>query len=320
MKYIKLHNEIFKKTNKWDLTGFDYSTLHIMQDFDNGCQARCPFCSQSANDTLLVDNEFVKFPLDKFLKRINGNIISGLPFKRICILTVYHEDSVEHLIELVKELKKVSTIPITVCSSQVTKENMEELKMNGVTNITISYEVSTPEMFLKARSDKYNWDMITKTITDALSIFGRGNVGSHLLVGFGETDYDNLSFIQNLYDIGVLVSLFCFKPMEGTLFEKLERLPYKNYHRMQIGSYLIQNGIKTINDFSFDEDKNIIQYGLSCFELDKLIDTGIPFRLSGCPDCNRIYYDTKPGERFYSYPRKLNNDEIDLIKKEMRGV
>jgi hypothetical protein len=71
MVYIRLHNEIFKKTNKWDLTGFNYSTLHIMQDFDNGCCAKCPFCSQSIDKSLLVDNEFIKYPLDKFIKNID---------------------------------------------------------------------------------------------------------------------------------------------------------------------------------------------------------------------------------------------------------
>ena len=97
----------------------------------------------------------------------------------------------------------------------------------------------------------------------------------------------------------------------------MERISYKNFHKVQIGSYLIQKNIKNITDFSFDSMGNIKSYGLNKSELEELIDTGNPFIVLGCPDCNRIYYETIPGERFYTYPRQPNESEIVQIKNEI---
>jgi biotin synthase-related radical SAM superfamily protein len=44
----------------------------------------------------------------------------------------------------------------------------------------------------------------------------------------------------------------------------------------------------------------------------------LPFQTSGCPDCNRPFYNEKPSGPFYNYPRKLEIKEIEKISKELK--
>ncbi len=40
-----------------------------------------------------------------------------------------------------------------------------------------------------------------------------------------------------------------------------------------------------------------------------LLAAGEAFRTSGCPDCNRPYYNERPGGPLYNYPRPLTASE-----------
>jgi biotin synthase len=42
----------------------------------------------------------------------------------------------------------------------------------------------------------------------------------------------------------------------------------------------------------------------------RLVD-GIAFETSGCPDCNRPYYNERPGGIMYNYPRRLTRTEVE---------
>ncbi|MEM2915121.1 MAG: radical SAM protein, partial [Candidatus Bathyarchaeia archaeon] len=52
-------------------------------------------------------------------------------------------------------------------------------------------------------------------------------------------------------------------------------------------------------------------------ELRKIIRTGEPFKTSGCPGCNRPYYNERPGGPIYNYPRKPTSKEISEIEKQI---
>ena len=58
-------------------------------------------------------------------------------------------------------------------------------------------------------------------------------------------------------------------------------------------------------------------YGISEEELRDCVRSGRPFITSGCPDCNRPYYNEKPGGPLYNYPRQPLPTEIDEIEKEV---
>jgi biotin synthase-related radical SAM superfamily protein len=45
--------------------------------------------------------------------------------------------------------------------------------------------------------------------------------------------------------------------------------------------------------------------------------TGEPFQTSGCPDCNRPFYNEQPGGPLYNYPRPLTAGEVARAIQDM---
>jgi len=45
--------------------------------------------------------------------------------------------------------------------------------------------------------------------------------------------------------------------------------------------------------------------------------TGEPFQTCGCPDCNRPFYNERPGGVMYNYPRPLTPVEARRAMAEM---
>jgi biotin synthase len=68
----------------------------------------------------------------------------------------------------------------------------------------------------------------------------------------------------------------------------------------------------------FDGDGRLIDFGVERQVLVKLVRTGEPFLTSGCPSCNRPYYNEKPSGPIYNYPRGLSLEELEEIEKRLR--
>jgi len=51
--------------------------------------------------------------------------------------------------------------------------------------------------------------------------------------------------------------------------------------------------------------------------LEEALELGSPFQTSGCPGCNRPYYNEKPSGPIYNYPRSLTREEKTEIKKQL---
>jgi biotin synthase len=52
--------------------------------------------------------------------------------------------------------------------------------------------------------------------------------------------------------------------------------------------------------------------------LEETVNSGKPFQTSGCPDCNRPFYNEKPGGPIYNYSKELNVKELVEIKRSLR--
>jgi biotin synthase-related radical SAM superfamily protein len=311
------------------LDGVEMTAIYLMQHLEDGCMANCAFCTQSRESihkrrkSYLVDKEMIRIPLES-LKNFLVKNPKAKEIRRICMQTVYNTQTVPNLIETVSALREVTDIPITACSIPVSKEIMEQLKSVGVNHITINYEVATPELFDKfrgiERKSPYRWEKITQAIDDAVEVFGKLNVGSLLLVGLGETQQDILNMIQALNEKGVRVSLFAFTPIPDTDMANAQRVSHGYYHQVQLGSYLIKNNRVQAGQMKFDSGGMITDYGIQAEELNHIIDSGLPFKNAGCPGCNRVFYETNPKERPYSYPRNLLPSETAQIKQEILEI
>ena len=165
----------------------------------------------------------------------------------------------------------------------------------------------------------YSWEKHWKGLKNALKVFGLGGVSTHIIVGLGETDEELAEMFKRLIDLGILPGLFAFTPIQGTSLEGSIKPPISRYRRIQLLHYLITNRSIHYGNLKFDRRGGVIDFGLSRRELEKIIRSGLPFVTSGCPDCNRPFYNEKPGGPLYNYPRPLNREEIDQIVEVLLG-
>ena len=58
-------------------------------------------------------------------------------------------------------------------------------------------------------------------------------------------------------------------------------------------------------------------FGLSVERLRETIRGGVPFVTSGCPSCNRPFYNESPSGPLYNFPCPPKKEEIDQIVEEL---
>jgi biotin synthase len=86
--------------------------------------------------------------------------------------------------------------------------------------------------------------------------------------------------------------------------------PLDSYRRIQVARHLLVQGVCSVDNFCFSEEGRIAFFGLPTCELESLLADGEAFRTSGCPGCNRPYYNEPPRGPLYNYPRLLTDTEL----------
>ena len=77
-------------------------------------------------------------------------------------------------------------------------------------------------------------------------------------------------------------------------------------------------GLVRFEDMRFDDEGKIESFGITNQRLKQIIEEGTPFLTSGCPDCNRPFYNERPSGPIYNYPEKTSLEEIEKIKKQLK--
>ena len=77
---------------------------------------------------------------------------------------------------------------------------------------------------------------------------------------------------------------------------------------MQVARHLIAHGTARADDFVFAPDGRLTDFCTG--NLPGLLGDGVAFQTSGCPDCNRPFYNERPGGPLYNYARQLTQDEV----------
>jgi biotin synthase-related radical SAM superfamily protein len=142
-------------------------------------------------------------------------------------------------------------------------------------------------------------------------------VSTHLIVGLGETEKEMVTVIQRCVDMNILPALFAFTPIPETALEKQAQPPIAQYRRIQVARHLILHRIASCKDMDFDERGLIIDFGITRERLSQIIRTGEPFVTSGCPNCNRPFYNEKPSGPIYNFPREPTPTELSTITKQL---
>jgi len=143
-------------------------------------------------------------------------------------------------------------------------------------------------------------------------------VAVHLIVGLGETEREMTEMIQRMHDLGVIVGLFAFTPVRGTAMQHEPPPPLDTYRRMQVARHLISHDLAALGDFSFSAEGQLVSFGQP--DLAKMLADAVAFQTSGCPDCNRPFYNERPGGPLYNYPRPLTPAEALRAVAELAVV
>ncbi|MEM3627081.1 MAG: radical SAM protein [Candidatus Bathyarchaeia archaeon] len=293
------------------------TTAYLMTYRRGKCLANCSFCPQArmsrGRSDMLSRVSWPAFATKSVINGIEKAVKAG-KIKRVCLQALNYPEVFKHLTALIKMVRKKTSVQISVSCQPVDNENIRQLAEAGAERISIPLDAATPEIFDKVKGlsagGPYRWERQFELLSEAVKVFGRGKVGTHLIVGLGETEREMVKIIQQCVDMGVLPALFAFTPISGALLEDKPQPSIQSYRRIQTARYLIVNGVTRYENLNFNGENRIRDFGVDAKGLLKIIQTGEPFRTSGCPNCNRPYYNEKPSGPIYNYPRPLKEEEI----------
>ncbi|MFW9994955.1 MAG: radical SAM protein [Candidatus Odinarchaeota archaeon] len=283
------------------------------------CTAKCSFCSQ-ATDRVGGRLSRVSWPVFR-VEEVLEAIASSSGIKRVCLQTTNHSKVFEESLYLVELIKNKTGLPVSLSSPPFVLQQYKALKNAGVEMVGISFDGSTPKIFdsIKGRGVQgpYRWKDHMAALNDALKVFGTWQVRSHLIVGLGETEKEVIELIDRFYSSGVLTSLFAFTPLRGTPLESRKPPDLASYRRIQVARYLINNKLAEAANMSFDSKGILTGYGIDQPELSKIIENGEAFMTSGCPDCNRPFYNDSPSKHrtgdLYNFPTDIDPEHLHKI-------
>jgi biotin synthase len=301
------------------------TTAYLMTYTRNRCMANCGFCpqarlSQSKAD-MLSRVSWPAFPTGQVLGSMRKAVEDGR-IRRVCIQALNYRGVLAHLAALVKAIGREMKVPISVSCQPLGLEDIELLSRAGAERIGIALDAATSEVFDRVKGGSaggpYLWERQLQVLRDALTVFGEGRVSTHLIVGLGETEREMADIIQQCMDWKVLPALFAFTPIAGTALSIRSQPSVGRYRRMQVARYLIVHEIVRFENMSFDKSDRLVSFGVDDQTLLDVIRNGEPFRTSGCPNCNRPYYNEKPSGPVYNYPRNLSKDQISDAERTLK--
>jgi len=314
--------------------------LNLLLTYPEGCRANCAYCGLARHreaERDYADRNFIRVdwpavPMDVIIDKVAADGENS-PFHRMCISMITHPRSDDDTVAVLKKWTDridPDTIPVSILSNPTTmdRQDVQNLKDLGADIFTVAMDAATPELFDRTRGkgvqSPHKWSKYWEVLLDARDIFGPEKFGVHIIAGMGETEHDILALVQKIVDLGGHNHMFCFFPEDGSLMDHLPATPRDQWRRVQLGRYLLDYCDARVDHMKFDEQGRLVDFGLPAGELDNIINTGLPFRTSGCPGkvqedisaCDRPYGDSPPSD-IASFPFQPEKKDIRKIRKQL---
>lgn len=298
------------------------TTAYLQIYTEKRCAANCLFCAQasgsSAELTHIARGMYVPADLEAVVHRLKMAYDRGY-LARACIQTALYGSWWEDTVYLITNIREVSEIPVSLSVFPLADEQYMELKTLGVNELVIPLDACTPGLFDKIKGKgtggPYSWEMHMDGLKRGARIFGK--VGTHLIIGLGETDDEAVRVIDELHGSGIDAALFSYTYVPGAQMmpepEKDESI--RHYRAVQVARHLIMEGKASYRDMGFSDGK-LSDFGVERDAVTRIIEDGKAFQTTGCPDCNRPMAN-ETFSKMYNFPRRPQNFEIGEIKKEL---
>jgi biotin synthase len=306
--------------------------INLLLTYQAGCAASCAYCGLSGKrkgqspDKSFIRVSWPTYSLDSIVERISTRLDK---VKRVCISQVTNKRSIADSKVICKRLRENFDVPVSMLISPtiVTRQDLVEFKEAGADKIGVAIDLATPELFDEHRGKgvggPHTWERYLECLAEAIEIFGERNAGSHFVTGLGETEQEMAEVIQQVQDMGGWTHLFSFFPEEDSQLSDHPIPDMDHYRRIQLARHLIDERLTRADRFSYDAQGKITDFGVSEEVLDAAIDSGEPFRTSGCAGydgevaCNRPFANSRPGPNLRNYPFKPNDNDVARIRMQM---
>jgi len=280
------------------------TTAYVM--LGEKCRNNCRFCAQSrgsqAKASLLSRVTWPEVQAEEAVAGIAGAHSAG-NLKRACFQVVDDGAGLPATLSALAQIKKETAVPVCVSSHISSVEQAKELVAAGAERICIALDAATEQVYGLVKEG--DWKARRRLLTDCAAALP-DRVTTHLIVGLGETEAQMVDCLASCIEDGITVGLFAFTPIRGTAWAERHPPELDRYRRIQVAHYLLNNnfGRQVIR---FDQGR-IVSFAVA--DLGGVLADGRAFQTSGCPDCNRPYYNERPGGVMYNYPRPLTAAQI----------
>jgi biotin synthase len=278
------------------------TTAYILLYSQNGCLGTCTFCPQSVLSTssksLVSRVSWPEVNLDILIERINSTSV----FKRICIQTVIKRGFEDEVVEIINTLRnKGVEIPISISLTPVNKNYIMLLKDLKVDSIGIGIDAATPKT-LNLVKKPYSWQEYMQFLENCIDVFGSSKTYVHLIYGLGDSDVEFYNAMKYFTKLGIGIALFAFTPIKGTLSEFWKRPNVISYRKMQLLRYLLTLGCNVDEHIIIRNGSIYLRKELIKDVLENISEYLGAFITSGCPGCNRPFYNESVRGPYYNYP------------------
>ncbi|WP_006787875.1 radical SAM protein [Thiorhodospira sibirica] len=314
--------------------------LNLLLTYPEGCRANCSYCglarhreeSKDYAERNFIRVEWPAARFDEVLERMQNGTDRGR-FERMCISMITHPDSDQDALTLLQRwVRAVPDIPVSILSNPTSmqRDDLLRLRDHGAEIFTVALDAASPGVFAQTRGapvgGPHRWEHYWRVLEWAAEIFGPEHFGTHLICGMGETEQEMLEVCQRVCDLGGHNHLFAFFPEQGSLMEQWQPVARDQWRRVQLGRFIIDYADGRFENMQFNDQGQVIDFGILPAQQDALIASGTPFRTSGCPGkeneaisvCNRPYGDSTPTD-IRSFPFALNAHDLDCVRRQLAG-
>lgn len=267
------------------------------------CAYNCTYCARAhamPDTDRLSRVTWPPWDEDEVFRRLHTAYETGR-LHRACIQVVSHADGVRDALRYLAAIRCRSPVPVSVSLRTMDVADVDALLAAGADTVCLPIDIVDDRAFRDHRRGTLHGAL---RILESAARKYPGRISTHIMVGMGETEQQVVDLLQRLHAMRVVVGLFAFTPIRGTPLERRRRPSIRTYRRIQVAHYLISHDIDW--DFAYDANGEILRLDGALPRVD-----GSAFQTRGCPDCNRPFYNERPGGCIYNHPTPLSPAQFE---------
>ena len=298
------------------------TTLYLM--IGERCMYNCAYCPQAREGKGSTEQlSRVVWPKVEWDELKRSLLQMPESVKRICFQVVNSRGFLDDLLFYIKDLVECIeenrlNLPISVSARLAKIDELQRVFDTGAERAGLPLDVASEVNFTELRGGNFKDSL--DFILDASKRFP-GKITTHLIVGLKETDKELYDLMEAFFENGITVGLFSFTPIKGTRLETMKPPTLLRYRKIQLLRYLQLK--KADFEPQFDEEGVLVAITVPKSEkvaakdfynsISEALKNPTIFMTSGCPNCNRPFYNESPAGPIFNYPFKPCKDILPGI-------